>query len=59
MTTTSNLTAVRTSNSSDRIPVLSQNGARAHASKSTVAKLGGAARRLMSALMQSLAAPHI
>ena len=57
MSTTSNPAAVQNSNSSIRIPVLT--GTRTGSSKSAVIRIGGAARRLLSSLMQSLAAPHV
>lgn len=59
MATSSNPTTIQSSTSSDRTPVLGRTNVRTHPSKATVARLGGAARRLMSALMQSLAVPHI
>jgi hypothetical protein len=59
MTTTSKLTTVRTADSSDRTLVLTRTGAPAHAVPPTASRISGAARRVLDALMRSLAAPHI
>ncbi len=61
MTASSNLTAVRTTDSSDRTPSLntvrSINATRQP--KSAAARIGGAAKRFLTALMRSLATPHV
>jgi hypothetical protein len=60
MTTASTLPAARTSDSSDRTAVLATARSGAPARRpGTAARFGGAARRLLNALMRSLASPHV
>jgi len=59
MTASITRTAANNSPSSDRTPVLATVNARSKPARSSLTRLSGSARRLLNALMQSLAAPHI
>lgn len=48
-----------TTSSSDRLPVLTTTKAAASRQPKLPARVGGTARRILSALMRSLAAPHV
>ena len=57
MATTSTLTASRTSDSTDRTPVLAARAG--HPVRESKSPARAAARRILNALMRSLATPHV
>jgi hypothetical protein len=61
MTSATTRLTTRTADSTDRVPALSaaKTSAPAGTPKSAAARVGGAARRLLNALMRSLATPHV
>jgi len=59
MTTTSTLTAVRATGSSTGTPALARKSTLIRSSHSTVTRFGGAALKVLDALMRSLASGHI
>ena len=60
MNTTNNFKTTRTTESTDRNVALTGSRSNGIANpKSASARVGGTARRLLSALMRSLATPHI
>lgn len=60
MTTSSNFSTIRTTESGDRNVALTESRGSGIANPKPVAvRVGGTVRRLLNALMRSLAAPHI
>jgi hypothetical protein len=61
MTSATTRLTTRTADSTDRIPTMpaTKTSTTAQVPKSAVARFGGAARRLLNALMRSLATPHV
>lgn len=56
-----NLNTTRTTESTDRMPVLTINrpAGTTTTPKTSATRIGGTARRILNALMRSLATPHI
>jgi hypothetical protein len=50
---------IRTADSTDRMPALAARPARPATSPKVAARVGAAARRILNALMRSLATPHV
>jgi len=61
MTTATTRVTTRTADSTDRLPALpvAKTSAAVNSPKAAVARFGGAAKRLLNALMRSLATPHV